>query len=440
MPGLEAIGEYLAGDALPVHRATSWHLNAIRPRFAETSPIDPETARKVPGLPLGYCGQDETGEVFMYDEWQLYQAGLLTNLNGVILGEVGKGKSALVKTMILVGASFGYNALVTDVKGEYTQLARAILGSKVLRFGTDTSLFINPLDPVMDLGTQQDLVAAMVLTTLKGRKGQELNNREDSMLKTAVLDALRHFESGAEVPTLPAVVEKLKNPTQTMADSLDMTVEQLKELGKDMFLGLRELTEGDLVGMFHKPTTTGLFEDTPLLVMNCEGLRSEAAVLVATLVNFYQSVWAKKYPQRRFHRVFHDEAWDLTVYPGFVHSVRRAFKLGGSLGVANWIVIHHKHNLERSSKEDAVKDLIPDARTFVCFQQKKSEIESSATELGFNPADVERIVQQGSYSALWKIGDSPAIQVKTRSWPELLPIIETRHLAKGKEVPVISPT
>ncbi|MBA3757318.1 hypothetical protein H0X09_00400 [Candidatus Saccharibacteria bacterium] len=430
---VEDVLEILAGDRLPFHRATSHHLSGIHPFFAESGLIDSRTHKKALGIPYGYCGRERSGGLFDFDEYSLYQAGLLHNPNVKVFGEIDHRKSTGVKCMIFRGAAMGYNHLVTDRKGEYTPLAEAIPGSKVLKFGEDTNLFISPVDKSMDTITQRDLIASMVITAMGGDR-KNLNIRETSLLWEAIKAAHEHFGMGSGgVATLPVVVEKLFNPTQDMADAMSRPPKYLKELGYDMALGLRRLTETDLKGMFHKETTTGLFEDTPLLVMNCEGVTGEAAVIMITLINFFtQSQWGRADARYRFHKVIHDESWDLAAYPGFVESVRRAFKLGRTWGVANWIVAHHMSNLYRSGKDEAIKDLVADSDTTISYKQHAPELVHSAEELEFNETEVARITELEPGRAIYKIGNQPGIEVEQQVWPEERPLVETSHLMHGK--------
>jgi type IV secretory pathway VirB4 component len=43
----------------------------------------------------------------------------------VVLGEIGHGKSALLKTLLWRMLLFGRRAFVLDIKGEYTALSKA---------------------------------------------------------------------------------------------------------------------------------------------------------------------------------------------------------------------------------------------------------------------------------------------------------------------------
>src|SRR4051794_17718183 len=51
------------------------------------------------GIPLG-INQLTGGTAFCYDPWHLYEHGLLSSPNMVVLGQLGRGKSALVKTYL----------------------------------------------------------------------------------------------------------------------------------------------------------------------------------------------------------------------------------------------------------------------------------------------------------------------------------------------------
>ena len=70
------------------HRATTAHVQAAYPFMAE------------PGLGGRgvYIGRDLTGGSFVFDPWELYAAGVLTGPNMLVIGQLGLGKSALVKT------------------------------------------------------------------------------------------------------------------------------------------------------------------------------------------------------------------------------------------------------------------------------------------------------------------------------------------------------
>jgi hypothetical protein len=440
MPTLEAYLAFLSGDRLPVHRATSWRLGAVYPFFSESGPRDLRTNDKARGFPIGHYGLLGNGGVHSFDEFEFYRAGVIHNLNVKVFGQINQRKSGMMKFFLWLASIAGYNTLITDPKGEYTPMLEMVPGSKIMRFGkdeegNDLKFYINALDKHMDLETQNALIASLAITAIDDGR-LRLNVTERNMLNLAIQDAHAHFGSGSTgVATLPVLVEKLFNPSEELAQKMRLKREDLvgrDGVGFSMAQGLMRLTETDLKGMFHKESTVGFFEDCPLLIMNVEGVSGEAAVIATTIINFFTtSMWSRSNPLYRFHRVVHDESWDLAAYPGFVDSVRRSFKLGRTWSVANWVIAHHLNNLNRSGDTDAIKDLISDSDTTISYKQDDAELEKSASELRFTKAEIQRNSKLKAGVAQWKFREDPAFVVKQNVWPEFRHAVETSHLIHG---------
>src|SRR5665213_4002766 len=97
-----------------------------------------------PPLDQVFIGRELSGELFCHDPFELYRLGALTNPNMIVLGQIGRGKSALVKTFLYRQAAFGRRVIVIDPKGEYAPLAAA-LGSEALKLAPGGALRLNPL-------------------------------------------------------------------------------------------------------------------------------------------------------------------------------------------------------------------------------------------------------------------------------------------------------
>ncbi len=428
MSGFADFLQLLFGDRLPIHRATTPHISGLYPMLTESGIIDPRTGRKVPGLPVGYAGRERTGGMFFYDPITWYQAGITSNTNTVVLGKIGARKSTRVKCEIHRGSALGYRHLVTDRKGEYNLLADDIEGSKVLRFGGNTKLFVNVHDPSMDMPTQHELVASLGRTALVDR--DVLNVVEHTLLWEAIRAA--HENPHGPVPLMPDTVHYLFEPTDNMVQAMHKTRQEVQDQGYQLALALQRYTRGDLQGMFHHPTTPGLLTNAPLIVFNLEKLEEAAAVAMIIVLNFFtQSDWGRRDSSVRIHKVFHDEAWDLARYPAFVDSIRRAFKLSGTWGVANTVVAHHKANFDRAGNP-AILDLIADSDITQSYVQDDAELKATAPELGLTDAEVARIPELKEGVSIWKIGDLPGIEVEQEVWPEERPLVETRHKLKGE--------
>src|SRR5580692_12064281 len=124
------------GPRVPAHQVTTRNLGAAYPFIAEAG--------------LGHrgivVGDDLLGGAFVFDPFELYAQGVVSNPNMVVFGQIGRGKSAFVKTFLWRQAVFGRRAWVVDPKGEYTDLADA-WGVRPVALRPGGSIRLNPLDP-----------------------------------------------------------------------------------------------------------------------------------------------------------------------------------------------------------------------------------------------------------------------------------------------------
>ncbi len=275
---------------MPAHQVTTRNLGAAYPFIAEAG-----LGRR--GVVIG---DDLLGGSFVFDPFELYAAGALSNPNMVVFGQIGRGKSAFVKTFLWRQAVFGRRAWVVDPKGEYGDLADAWdVRPVALRPGG--AIRLNPLDPGPDGGdTEHDarpdatgrrrmeLLASLASACL----GRSIAPRERAALGAALNDVT----GGAEAaPTVPMVVEALLAPSADAARSLRTERRDLLEDGRDVALELRRLVHGDLCGMFDGPTTPGLDLSAPLVVLDLSALYTSTAlgVLMACATAWLQAALAR---------------------------------------------------------------------------------------------------------------------------------------------------
>ena len=273
---------------VPAHQITTRNLGAAYPFIAEAG--------------LGQrgvvIGDDLLGGSFVFDPFELYAQGVVSNPNMVVFGQIGRGKSAFVKTFLWRQAVFGRRAWVVDPKGEYGDLAAA-WGVRPVALRPGGAIRLNPLDPgpehadgVID-GTgstsrrQMELLASLASACL----GRPLLPRERAALNVA----LAFTAASSDVPTVPSVVEALLAPSAEAARTLRTELRDLLEDGRDVALELRRLVHGDLCGMFDGPTTPGLDLSAPLVVLDLSALYSSAAlgVLMACATAWLQAALAR---------------------------------------------------------------------------------------------------------------------------------------------------
>ncbi len=441
-----------AGGRLPAHQVTTRNLGAAYPMVAE------------PGL--GHrgvlIGNDLLGGSFVFDPFELYAQGIVSNPNMIVFGQIGRGKSSFVKTYLWRQAVFGRRAWVVDPKGEYGALAEA-WGVRPIALRPGGSVRLNPLErgPEVD-GRRQpgpategsgyppgwpsdrrpgeppsadyrqlDLLASLATACL----GRALQPRE----RTAIDLALATVGGRRAEPTLPAVVDALLDPTSDVAATVRTDRATLLEDGRDAALELRRLVHGDLRGMFDGPTTSGLDLDGPLVVLDLSALYNSAAlgILMACATAWLQAALARQAGEagRNGHDgadgadgrggvdgsagagggsgsrvlVVVDEAWAVLADLGIARWLQASWKLSRAYGVGNVAVLHRLSDLRSvgaagSEQVGLATGLLSDSETRVVYAQPAGEVAAASELLSLSPTEAELLPQLRRGVALWKVG------------------------------------
>ena len=251
--------------AHPAHEATTRHLGALYPFVSE-----PGLASTVPRWTAVACWWGATCWVAPSPTTRSSStaAGLLTNPNMVVIGQIGRGKSAFVKTYLWRQAVFGRRAWVVDPKGEYGALARA-WGVEPVALRPGGAIRLNPLDAVpapTDSGpttrTWRAGGASCWPRCAPPASGRPLLPAERSALELAVADGLgQRRRSGADACRPWST--RCCIPMQRSARAVGTDVAGLAADGRNVALELRRLVAGDLRGMFDGPTSPGFGLDAP---------------------------------------------------------------------------------------------------------------------------------------------------------------------------------
>ena len=378
-----------------LHEETTAVLPAAYPFLAE------------PGLgaPGAYVGRDLLGGSFAFDPFTLYSAGLLTNPNMLVAGQVGFGKSSLVKTLLFREAAFGRSAWVADPKGEYATLAAA-LGTEPLRLGPGLPARLNPLDQPpsgSDDGHRLRLLQALAATAL----GRSLSQVEHA----AVGFALDSVTAGRRPPVLGDVVQALLAPAADLARAIGLTAAQLAQDSRDLALVLRRMSHGDLAGMFDAPTTASARNDAALFVLDLSAVyqaNREALPLVLTCATAWLQAQVAHRPGQRF--VVIDEAWALLSHLATARWLQQSFKLSRAHGVANVAVLHRLTDLTAagdagSQTVELARGLLADTGTRVIYNQSPGEVADARRLLGLTATEADLVPQLRRGVALWKVAN-----------------------------------
>ncbi|HZU74504.1 MAG TPA: hypothetical protein VE990_17220 [Acidimicrobiales bacterium] len=410
--------------APPAHRATTANLGALYPFVAEPAL----------GCAGPYIGRDLLGGSFSYDPFELYAQGVVTSPNMVVVGQIGRGKSALVKTYLWRQSLRGCQAWVVDPKGEYGPLARA-WGVEPLRLHPGGPLRLNPLERRGRPGTASEaaerrrsgLLASLAEACLERPLGPAEAAAVDLALSTA------EARTGGR-PLIGHVVEALLRPDQRRAAEVATGAAELAADGRPVALVLRRLVAGDLKGMFDAPTTRGLDLEAPLVVLDLSAVYGSAAlgVLMACAMAWVQA--AVERPGRRRLLVV-DEAWAVLAQLGTARWLQASWKLSRSYGLSNLAVLHRLSDLRAAGpagSEQAMlaQGLLSDSETRVVYAQPPGEAADSRAALGLTGTEVELLPRLGRGVALWKVGGR-AFLVEHRLSPAEAALIDTDAVMRG---------
>ena len=401
------------------HRATTASAAAIYPFLAEQG-LGPRGA---------YIGRDLHGAAFTYDPFVLYEQRAVSNPNLLIVGEVGSGKSALVKSYLFRQALFGRVPWIADPKGEYAPLADA-LGVRPIRLSPGGAVRLNPITKAAGWNAQLGLLRALAAGALARR----LEPEEEG----AVREALRTANQSCDEPTLPVVVSLLFRPSGEMADRLVSSPERLAAHARPIALGLQRLCEGDLRGMFDGTTTPGLSLSGRAVVLDLSAFDDSAALgIVMTCASAWQRAMVADLHERadregtsarKVINVF-DEAWRALSILGVGEWLQASFKLSRRDGVQNVVVMHRLSDLAAagaagSRERELAEGLLHDAQTRVIYRQVPDNVARTQELLGLTAVEAELLPELDDGVALWKVGNRSFLVQHQLSSIEI-PLVDT---------------
>lgn len=375
------------------------------------------------------------GTVFHYDPWVLYSRRLLTSPNMVVLGQLGKGKSSLVKTHLHRQLLAGRQAFVLDPKGEYAALA-ALHQLPRLRLGPGSPDRLNPLDPhpeesTADLARRRTTTCNALAATGLGR---DLTPEERAAL-AATCTRL--------TPTalLGDVVDALLDPDPATATELHCDAAGLAERIRPLALELRRILHGDLAGMLDAPTTCHLDPTGPGLVLDLSAVFTTPAlptVMVAAgawlsraLTPTHSAGAGARSPHQssgqgavaatiphgqgeRRRLLLVDEAWSLLHLPATTAWLQALSKLARAHGVQLITVLHRPSDLtgqadNGTATQARAAGLLADAETRVLYAQTPGERAALAELLDLTSVELDLVTALPPHRALWHIGPYRAV-------------------------------
>ena len=390
----------------PAHRVTTAHLQSAYPFLAASG----DWASGI------YIGEDICGGggAFRYDPWELYEAQLLTNPNMAVIGQVGRGKSALVKSYAARSLVFGRRVIALDRKGEMDRLCEAA-GTQPIRLESGGSVRVNPLDarlspaaglPAADIRRDQlDVLVAIAGAACR----RALTSTEKAALRIALDRAVR--DARGEEPILHDVSAALFAPADTDAGRLAMSARDLADGSRDVALEIDRLVTGDLAGMFEGETSASVDLSAPLVVFDLSALYQNddmLAVLMVCVAAWVQRLLQRDADPRRRSILILEEAWSCLASVEVARWMRSLQKLSRQYGVQVLMVLHRFSDLLATGSVGSevvgiTRGLLSDTETHVVHGMARSEVESTRDLLGLSDTEAAVIAELPRGRALWRV-------------------------------------
>ena len=375
------------------------------------------------GVPIG-VNQLAGATAFSYDPWECYAASVVSSPNMVVLGQLGTGKSALVKTYLRRQIACGRQAFILDPKGEYARLAAAC-GMTHVRLAPGGPDRVNPLDPPPGPVSAERLTrarAGVVAALAGGGRGRELSAEERAGITAAVTEL-------PAAPTLADVAALLLEPSAAMSAQLATTGERLAAAVRPAALELRRLLDGDLAGMVAGSSTVRLDPSAPGVVVDLSAVHGgDGLVPVMVCAGQWLSAAMDAGSARR-RLLLVDEAWALLHSAATTGWLQSVSKLARRHGIALITVVHRLSDLTGqadagSAAAARAQGLLADAETKVVYRQAPAERRLAADLLGLTGVETDLVCRLARHRALWLVGGHAAV-VDHLLAPDELELVDT---------------
>jgi len=347
----------------------------------------PPCSQVAVGLSMG-------GGVFCFDPFLLYRSGYLSNPNISVMGKVGRGKSAFVKSLLLRSAQYQRSFLVLDPKGEYGDFAAAT-AAEMLRIYPGGP---ERLDPFFGLQAASNCRVEMI-TALSEIVQAVLRRPLVATESLALEDVVDEELSQRSRPTLEHTLE--------VATKLEgsLRYKDEREAVISLVSALRRILYGDLSGLLG--TSEKGRDIGPRAVVDLSQLAG--GDLFAVVINLLMAQRLRSMRAGRIPKGFLvlDEAWAVLENPESAARFRSLFKLARSYGSSNIFVTHRLSDLASKNSNSEVAQralsLAVDSETFVIYGQPPSEIDHVSEFLGLPTHLARKLPNMSKGVAIWSL-------------------------------------
>ncbi len=316
------------------------------------------------GLVGAGLGEAQFGATFVFDVFDAYGAGLVSNPNVVVAGAIGAGKSTVVKMQLERALTRGRRAVVIDPKGEYAALAAAH-GSRPIALGRDG--WCSPF-------AENDAEARQLVRALF------------ASAQGAPLSPDQHF-------ALDEVWRRLATPRprrvlwslyQSLATHLESSESNAR---RSLALILYRFIYGDLAGLFDgegEPLT--FVGDLVVVDLSAQWSSNTLSVAVLSAVAAAQQVVGSS---DELGYLVIDEAWALLGDGDALRWLQGSWKLARARGLAHVLLLHRFSDVGAagdagSAARERARGLLRECESAFLFRQPRDEAREMAVALGLS--------------------------------------------------------
>lgn len=387
------------------------------------------------------------------DPFALYGAEI-ENINVAVVGDIGKAKSSLIKTVFcLRQIAAGRQVVVIDKKrqgergGEYTPVAEE-LGVPSIRFRTGHGgAALNLLDSSIsatggdvegvDPAGQNQLIAAVIEDTME----RGLSETEYAALNRALRIVNARGRAEGREMTAKDLATELLDPATADADGRrirtfgELWDDDSRPWGRDPGLALLRLCDGDLKGLVDTPTSPDVKAalEYPLVHFDVSDLPTKGPALrvVMTVINTWlANVLAARSDRHEQTLLVVEEGWHIA--DGSTGKVfRDNMKLSRGLGLSTVSAFHHISDLP---PESPARALMKEAGVVFLYGQERVEDAAETVAMYHLPPGTEQtLMALPKGHCLVKYGSRDPILVEhVRSAAETR-ITDTDAIIKGAQ-------
>lgn len=344
------------------------------------------------------------GAPFVFDPFDAYDAGIVSNPNVIVAGSIGVGKSTMVKMLLERALPRGRKVVVIDPKGEYGALASSH-GVRPVVLGRDG--WCDPFS--RDERDACDFVRVLVATA----QGAPLSAEQHY----AISELFTQLSSARPVRLLRALYALVEPSIAVQSASVQ----------RELALTLYRFIHGDLAGLFDgEGEPMGFTGDLVVLDLSAQWSSNSLSVAALSAVGAAQQVVGG---EGTLGYLVLDEAWALLGDDHALRWLQGSWKLARSRGLSHVLVLHRWSDVgaagdDGSAQRARALGLLRECETSWLFRQPPDEALVMASALDLHAREQQYLVALPKGVALVRYGVHRSI-VRLTPDPHDLELIDT---------------